>query len=248
MFELTGYFVPDAISKYSQAFRDLINDKNLRSEKSIKKSLRLNKESDWRFVCAAMDIFDDSQSAIDNFLRFEIDGPTKYWDVGEKYLRLYGLLSAAYLQQDSTLELYRLMNVPGWKDAKAKVSSLKLRAVRNKLASHSTNHRNEETGELEAFAPVQRTLSGMYCQIASLTLEPPEDVDLKNCLNEHCTLILDLMDSIYEKTFNTLYKNVSVRLEEYSKKLEDLRIAKDGGEVLKAGGVRLVLRGPASEL
>jgi hypothetical protein len=45
-----------------------------------------------------MDIVGDASLAMYNFAEFSLDGPTKYEDTGERYLRLYGLLSAVYIQ------------------------------------------------------------------------------------------------------------------------------------------------------
>jgi hypothetical protein len=44
---------------------------------------------------------------IENFLRFGIDGPTKYGDMGEKYIKLYGALNATYLQQQAAISLFK---------------------------------------------------------------------------------------------------------------------------------------------
>lgn len=238
----------DALSQYGDAFRNLINDKTWSGPQSVRELLRLNKDSDWRFICAAMDIIGDSASAVDNFLRFGINGPTRYDDSGEKYLRLYGLLSATYLQQESVLELYRLMNVPNPKEARAKVVDLKIRQVRNKLASHSVNHLNEDTGEMEAFAPVRITLENFNCEIASLTLDPPEKIDTREALKEHFVLLTHLMDEIYEKSYKTLFKGHQTKLKEHQEKLNDLRVVKSGGMVLNLGESKLIIHGLDCEL
>jgi len=101
------------LQKYSSAFREMINARVGGSERPLKKLLRLNNEADWEFLAAAMDIVDDASSAIDHVQRFGIGGPTKYEEIGEKYLRLYGLLSATYIQQRAILTIYRILNVPG---------------------------------------------------------------------------------------------------------------------------------------
>jgi hypothetical protein len=59
-----------------------------------------------------MDIVDDASAAIDHVERFGLSGSTKYDDIGEKYLRLYGLLSATYIQQQSIGTIFRIMNLP----------------------------------------------------------------------------------------------------------------------------------------
>ena len=76
------------------------------TNESPEKALRLNAPSDWEFICVAMDVVGDAALALGSFLRFSLDGPTRYEDVGEKYLRLYGLLSATYVQQEAIIKLY----------------------------------------------------------------------------------------------------------------------------------------------
>jgi len=230
-----------ALNQYGHAFRKLINTKVRLNDQSIRELLKLNKASDWRFICAAMDVVGDSESAIDSFNRFGLEGPSRYDDIGEKYLRLYGLLSATYLQQESIVELYRLMNLPKLKEARKKVLQLKIRQVRNKLASHSVNHKNLETEDIEAFAPVQISLKGFNCEIASLTLELPEKIDLKTEIKSHSELLVSLMDDIYEKSYQTLFKGHKKRLVEHRKILDDLRVIKDGGVVVNADSVRVLI-------
>lgn len=66
-----------AVESYSDAFRDLVNDRVSWKGEPARK-LRLNTDEDWSFVCVAMDILGDASLALHNFLEFGIDGPTKY--------------------------------------------------------------------------------------------------------------------------------------------------------------------------
>ena len=102
----------DLLESYGSTFRDLINAKVQPTKKTIRDVLKLSKDEDWAFLCSSMDIIGDACLAIDNFIRFGLDGPTKYNEVGERYLRLYGLLSATYIQQQAVIKLYQLVNVP----------------------------------------------------------------------------------------------------------------------------------------
>ncbi|MEM9391533.1 MAG: hypothetical protein AAGA02_13735 [Bacteroidota bacterium] len=43
-------------------------------------------------------LLEDTSQAIDNYFEFGLEGPTKYKNFGERYLRLYGLLNSAYMQ------------------------------------------------------------------------------------------------------------------------------------------------------
>jgi hypothetical protein len=134
----------DLLHKYASTFRTMINSKVWGSKSSIKHLLRLNKDSDWDFLTAAMDIIDDASAAIADVERFGLSGPTKYNELGERYLRLYGLLSATYIQQQSALTIHKLMNVSDYKATRAKFQALKIRALRHKLSSHGTDYFNEE--------------------------------------------------------------------------------------------------------
>lgn len=237
-----------ALSQYGEAFRNLINARTWSGSQPVRELLKLNKETDWRFVCAAMDVIGDSESAIESFMRFGLEGPSRYEDTGEKYLRLYGLLSATYVQQESVVELYRLMNVPNPKDARKKVAALSIRVLRNKLASHSVNFKNAESGELEAYAPVQISLQGYSCEVASLTLDPPKRIDLKAALKESTAVLVELLDEVYEKTYKTLFKGQTKKLAEFKERLNDLRVIKDGGMVIHTSGKKIILHTVASEI
>lgn len=80
----------DVVESYGSVFRDLINAKVQPTKLAIRKVLKLSKDDDWSFLCSAMDIIGDACRAIDDFLRFGLDGPTKYDETGERYpIRAY---------------------------------------------------------------------------------------------------------------------------------------------------------------
>ena len=129
----------DTLDAYATAFRELINNKVWERDERPHSLLQLTKEDDWSFVCVAMDIVEDASLAIKDFLRFGLNGPTKYDSVGERYLRLYGVLSASYIQQEATRKLFALMNCPSPKELKACFDALEIRKLRHQLASHGVD-------------------------------------------------------------------------------------------------------------
>ena len=80
---------------YMAALRELVNKKARKIDthtksaetflQRIKRQFGFNHESDWGLLCASMDLVEDTTLAIQNFEKFEIEGPTKYNDLGEKY-------------------------------------------------------------------------------------------------------------------------------------------------------------------
>jgi hypothetical protein len=223
----------NVLDSYARAFRDLINAKVWSSSKTIRELLRLNKDEDWDFLCVAMDVVGDASAAIRNFLQFGLDGPTRYQDVGERYLRLYGLLSAAYIQQQAILKLFKLMNVPNPKAVKVKLDGLKIRDLRHKLASHSTDYENPATQDIEPYVPVRTGVEGLHCMYSLKKGKALQSLDLEAAVEEHCRLLIGIMDAMYAKAILTLYKGQSKKLTELTERLADLRIEKDGGMVLR---------------
>jgi hypothetical protein len=224
----------DLLESYGSTFRDLINAKVHPTKVAIREVLKLSKDADWAFLCTSMDIIGDACLAVDNFLRFGLDGPTKYNADGERYLRLYGILSATYIQQEAVMKLYQLMNVPPTlKEGKDIVDALEIRVLRHKLCSHSTNFYDKNSHSTQTYAPIRIDLEGFSCGYMNFEEIKSHSVDLKNAVDKHIEALIEMLDRILEKAINTLYKGQETceRCLEFSEKLKDLRIARNGGLV-----------------
>ncbi|MBS0165418.1 MAG: hypothetical protein JSR29_05015 [Nitrospira sp.] len=225
----------EVLESYASAFREVINERVWQRSESPKTLLRLNDEVDWSFICVAMDVVGDASLAIGHFLRFSLDGPTRYDEVGERYLRLYGILSAAYVQQEAVLKLYKLMNCPNPKAVQAAFSALEIRTVRHQLASHSLDFLPARGLRTQAFVPVRIGLSGYTCVITENRGDRSRTVDLKEAINRHCLALISVIDRIYEKSLKTLYRDQQKKLAEFQKRLADLRFILDGNRIVHVG-------------
>lgn len=223
----------DLLNSYVDAYRELVNAKTWNSQESIRNSLRLNKDEDWSFICTAMDIVGDACLAIENFLRFGMDGPTRYKDTGEKYLRLYGVLNATYIQQQAIHNLYKLNNVLNPNKVKQQIENLKIREVRHKLGAHSNDYLNRDNNKLESYVLTRFTLSGYKCEFLNNETSIHDSVDLKTHIEEHLYLMIELLDKTYEKAINTFYRGNGKERDSFQEKLKDLRIEKEGGMVIR---------------
>jgi hypothetical protein len=222
------------VESYGSTFRELINAKVQPRKHTIREVLRLSKDEDWAFLCTAMDIIGDACLAIDNFLRFGLDGPTRYNEDGERYLRLYGILSATYIQQQAVLKLYHLVNVPpSLEEGKDMIDALEIRLLRHKLSSHSTNYRNKDSNSTQAYAPIRVDLKGFNCGYMNFKEIKTHFVDLQKAVNEHLETLIEMLDRILQKAIKTLYKGQekSEGHITFLGKLEDLRIVRKGGLV-----------------
>ncbi len=212
------------LESYTKGFRTLINEKINSSDQDVKSILNLNKPEDWGFLCASMDIIEDASLAIDNFRKYGLGGPTKYEDYGEKYLRLYGLLNACYLQQDAIQKLCALFSI----ETGNQIYSLEIRELRNKLGAHSTDFDNRLSKTKEAYSPIRVSLDGFSCEYINKVTLKSGRTELRDSLKQHLNLINNFLDKILEKAVSLFYKD------DKSKEdlLKELRIQKNGGFVL----------------
>lgn len=233
------------VESYGSAFRDLINAKVQPTKLAIREVLKLNKDEDWAFLCSAMDIIGDACLAIDNFLKYGLDGPTKYNEAGERYLRLYGILSATYIQQQAVLKLYQLINAPPTlKAGKDMIEALEIRHLRHKLSSHNTNYKDTKTGSIETYVPIRVDLRGFNCGYVNNEDVKVYSVDLQKAINEHLDTLIEMQDKILEKAIKTFYngQETSEGCKVFTEKLEELRIIRKGGLVARLpDGAKLIM-------
>ena len=243
----------NVLESYSKKFRKLINNRRDELYESKDKSIKdlkdlfcLKAVEDWSYICASMDIVDQTNDAIRNFLRFGLDGPTKYEDEGERFLRLYGVLNATYIQQEAIKQIGKRVGL------KTDERGLRpIRDIRNKMGAHNPEQgRNSEKKE----AYLTALLSDFKCSYGhyettdeqrTFTSFPLETVDLKECVEEHCRTIIDIFDRTYEALVKRFWEEDGSQYDEHMTELKDLRIEKDGGKVHRLGGgkVRMPAKG-----
>jgi hypothetical protein len=232
----------EILHNYASTFRDLVNAKVWSNDKAIAQLIRLNGPEDWDFLRAAMDIVGDAWTALDNVQRFGISGPTKYNEVGERYLRLYGLLSAVYIQQEAALTIYDIMRAGPLNLMKKKVDALEIRQFRHKITAHGTGYRKTRQSPKEAYVPIRFEIGDIHVSAINNTTSTWERIDLKQAIEEHLKLMITVLDATLKKTIDTFYRNDESRHNDWTLRLKELRIEKNGGYVVGGhGGPKIIM-------
>lgn len=193
-----------------------------------------------------MDILGDASLALRDFLKFGLDGPTKYDSTGERYLRLYGVLSGAYTQQQAALKLHKLMHCSKQREFRCSANELHVRVLRHQLASHSLDYTDFSKKSSSAFVPVRIELGGFNCTVTENRGDRTISYDLKQSISAHCEFMLDVLDAIYEKGYKSMFKANAGKLSEYENRLKDLRGLRDGDIIIRGvvpGSRDIVVRG-----
>ena len=92
-------------------------------------------------------------------------------------------------------------------------------AVRALLSNFSFSYGFKKTKDIETF-----------------TLE---EADLKERVEEHCRTIINVLDRTYEALIKRFWQKDDSQYDEHMKELKDLRIVKDGGEVIGSRGEKI---------
>ncbi|MEP3210886.1 MAG: hypothetical protein ABJN95_16985 [Maribacter sp.] len=110
-------------------------------KKQLTKKLKFQNAHDFDLYRACIDQMEDAQYAINEFIEngLYINENRQ----GEMYLRLYGVLNACYLQTGVMIDLVRLFNFQNQKEIREELKKLDAIDLRNKIASHTTNYRDE---------------------------------------------------------------------------------------------------------
>lgn len=131
------------IRKCETLIREIANEFALNYDHSkgpfknaVKNKFKFQNDDDWSVLVSLLDVLGDTEMAKLSFERYGITEMLP-GDLGEKYLRLYGFLSAIYLQASAVINFLELVKLPGKKSYVDKIKSLGLVKLRHKLAAHT---------------------------------------------------------------------------------------------------------------
>jgi len=117
--------------KYTREIRDFIN-------KPMKQFNLLKNHKLWNQLCSSLDVIGDSDLAISAYINSEFGT-----NDGDKYLRLYGVLQALFLQQDAVTNLCESLGLPNNLTSHPKLKEI--RDIRNDSIGHPTKRGNYQS-------------------------------------------------------------------------------------------------------
>lgn len=127
--------------------REIIN----RNDSEFYNKYFKDNRNEWNILCSAMDIVGDTTLAIEYFKKNGIGN-----NQGEKYIKLYGLFQAIFLQQDAINFLFKVIKksfdnnnlIKDWNKYKL-VSWITLRKYRNLSTGHPIENKTFEKGAIK---------------------------------------------------------------------------------------------------
>ena len=127
---------------------------------ATKEKFKFDKSESWKFLTSCLDTIGDSQFAIIHFQNGKLENH-KEFNTGERYLILYGLLSAVYIQQQSIIKLAELFKLRDFNLIKDEFKTLKITELRHYISAHPVNFSGP--GKIESFKIDRSSMTDEKC-------------------------------------------------------------------------------------
>lgn len=180
---------------------------NVRFITLIKDKFGFEKEFGWNKLLNAIYILQDTELAKKSFRKFSLQGPSSDNDIGERYLRLYGILNAYCLQKDAAINLVEICKFRDKTQVKNDFDQFKIIQLRNKvahLAAYSSDRTDKQ--KIDVYELHQFKLS-----IGEIVLcknqEDLEEYDLKCSLDEFDNYLVQLITEIDKKVVKKVFNS-----------------------------------------
>ena len=218
------------IRKYENFIREIIEstkrginfDKLEESNKmfvdKIKELFKFENSKSWSFLIASLDTLGDSQFSIISFLNHKIDNESEF-NTGEKYLRLYGVLSAIYIHNRAIATLADLVKV---KDDKIEdeFKNSKINFLRNAISAHPVNFKDNG---LKTNYKIARYSVNDRGQLVLVNMDNKfETYDLYKAISDYLSFSKENLDKITRKLISNRFKTSKEKREQLEKKLIEL--------------------------
>lgn len=223
------------IEQYIQIQKDILSNFSLRwnAEKctstfrdDVKKYYGFEKKFGWNIMLNSYYVINDTELAKTSFKQFELQGPSRHIDVGERYLRLYGLLNAIYQQKIAIENLCEVFKIPNYKKLLETLNNCDIVVLRNKIASHPSNYSQTKEDSEHKFDVYE--ISRPDLQSNKITLlrnqKDFEYFDLNESIKSFDNLLENILEAITEKIVKKIFKNQGKHFEN----LQNIKLIREG--------------------
>ena len=235
----------DLSQLFGQFYRTFYS-KNLKGTGDFDERLNIkfgiDKQLNHFIIKACIDLLEDTEYAIENYERFGLNGPTKYDNTGERYLRLYGLLNAVNSQKSIVITLYEILKVPYKKEVIKKLQKIKIIDTRHMVASHSVDYFSHERNEKDFFRIGMTTIRGKGEDILIVSKNKSISVDLVKELKEFKLIINQELLKILEYINKRFNESKSKARQELTQEIEILKAKMDGHLIINGAAGKVIIK------
>jgi hypothetical protein len=199
---------------------DKLDSQNITFLEKIKTRLGFDHKNGWKFLTSCLDTIGDSQFAIITFFNHKIAND-KQFNTGENYLRIYGVLSAVYIQQQAILKLSDLFKTGSLSLLKTDFDKLDISFLRHCISAHPINYDN--LGEKVSYKIDRNSMNDSGILSIRDQNNSSKDYNIYSFLNIYLTKVEDQLELISLKLVSSSYKTSESKLSELKNKLGEIK-------------------------
>lgn len=172
----------------------------------------------WNILMNAFYVFEDTELAKEDFDRFGLQGPSRHENIGEKYLRLYGVLNSLYQQYLAVINLMEIFKLPAKKEYSKGLQESDCIVLRNKIAAHSTNYMSNQkvTDKFDVYEISRSDLA-----LGKIILLKNQDIfeayDLEVAIDSFDRQVQKVLSKLLKKFIKKKFNNQGKHYKEYEK-------------------------------
>lgn len=203
-------FIRDTIN---EIVGNINHDKLIKENKTfltkIKERLGFENDKGWNFLTSSLDTIGDSHFAIRAFIEKDSNNTTS-----ENYLRIYGVLSAVYIQQQALKKISDLVKLENLSSMNKEMKSLKITFLRNCIAAHPVNYENRTKNKTEilSFKIDRRSVNELGILSVRDENNNSENYDIFECLITYLKFAEIYLEKICYKLVKTAFKTSEYKI------------------------------------
>lgn len=216
------------IEKYNNLQKEILSNFAIRwdGEKckttfpdDVKKFYGFEKEFGWNIILNSYYIIDDTELAKKQFKQFDLQGPSRPQDIGERYLRLYGFLNSVYQQKLAIDNLMEVLKLPKQTEYSKKLTENELLILRNKIGAHPSNYKHIKEDSEHKFDVYEISRPDLQRDRIKLLRNQNhfEDYDLNKAIEDFDKLIEDILSELTGKIIKKLFNNQGKIFSDYQR-------------------------------
>ena len=170
----------------------------------------------------AIYVFQDTELAKKDINTFGFQGPCRHKNDGEKYLRLYGILSSVYQQRLAVINFMEIFKLAAKNEYKEMLENSDCIQLRNKIAAHPSNYQENRDDNHFFVYEISRPELRVENVRLMKNQEQYEEYDIKKALDKFDKLIEQILTEILEKFIKKKFQNNGKYYQEFAE-IEDLK-------------------------
>lgn len=197
----------------------------------IRNKSKLQGLYDFKKIRSCVDLIEDTEDAIIEFFTFQLSTTPEDPRLGEKYLRLYGILNAIYLQIQAIIQLAELVKCPNKTALEKGFNNLKITEIRHIAGAHTINFIATNSSKFKAIeGPVNSfrlTQTELNADGSNITIVDAfgsyEKINLKKEIVSYLAKSDATLIDVTKKYISTLFKNNQSKKVEFFEMIDELK-------------------------